>query len=140
MDKSTQAGLLKLQQRFITEDTFGLNQFQDAVDAFFPDKSTSDWKTWSTHGNAARFEPRTPSIHLFTWIYMRVHNTPKLCGRRPVSLEVSSPQLREAPWAQIRIIVRVSRNSWTRSLFFFFCCTLKFGARVTGGFVQLLLA
>ncbi|KAF8145748.1 hypothetical protein K438DRAFT_2097157 [Mycena galopus ATCC 62051] len=52
MDKSTQAGLLKLRQRFITEDSFGLNQFQDAVDAFFPDKSASDWKTWSAHGNA----------------------------------------------------------------------------------------
>ncbi|KAJ7195589.1 hypothetical protein B0H12DRAFT_1082167, partial [Mycena haematopus] len=52
MDKKTREALLKLRQRFITEENFGLNHFEDGIGALLPDKSSPDWKTWSAHGNA----------------------------------------------------------------------------------------
>ena len=52
MDKSTQEALLKLRQRFITEDGFSGKDYVDGIDALLPDRSSSAWEKWTAHGNA----------------------------------------------------------------------------------------
>lgn len=52
MDKGQQEALLKLRQRFITEEAFGLTEFDDGVNTVLPDQSSAEWQTWHAHGAA----------------------------------------------------------------------------------------
>ncbi|KAJ6624407.1 hypothetical protein B0H10DRAFT_2324854 [Mycena sp. CBHHK59/15] len=52
MDKGQQEALLKLHQRFITEEAFSLTEFDDGVNTVLPDQSSVEWQTWYAHGAA----------------------------------------------------------------------------------------
>ncbi|KAJ7292231.1 hypothetical protein C8J57DRAFT_1492721 [Mycena rebaudengoi] len=51
MDKTTQAALLNLRQRFIAEDAFGLNDLNDGIARLLPNTESSAWKVWSAHSS-----------------------------------------------------------------------------------------
>ncbi|KAJ6622587.1 hypothetical protein B0H10DRAFT_1944494 [Mycena sp. CBHHK59/15] len=52
MDKGQQEALLKLHQRFITEEAFGLTEFDDRVNTVLPYQSSVEWQTWHAHVTA----------------------------------------------------------------------------------------
>ncbi|KAJ6580685.1 hypothetical protein B0H19DRAFT_1250987 [Mycena capillaripes] len=52
MDKTQQNDLLKLRQRFITEEAFGGNLLHEGINAILTDQSSVEWKTRTAHAGA----------------------------------------------------------------------------------------